>query len=78
MMFFANKMNSAPIHLLNEDTSDGTFCYGAPTCNAQVAFHNATRAPAWRMLSEQRKFCPRCRVSFTEHLRAFLFQSSDV
>ena len=78
MMFFTNKMNSAPIHLLNEDTSDGKCCYGATTCNAQVAFHNATRAPAWRMLSEQRKFCPRCRVSFTEALRAFLFQSSDV
>ena len=78
MMFFTNKVNSAPIHLLNEDTSDGKYCYGATSCNVQVAFHNATRAPAWRMLSEQRKFCPRCRASFTEDLRAFLFQSSPV
>ncbi len=78
MMFFTNKMNSAPIHLLNEDASDGKHCYGATSCNVQVAFHNATRAPAWRVLSEQRKFCPRCQASFTEDLRAFLFQSSPV
>ncbi len=78
MMFYTNKVNSAPIHLLNEDTSDGQYCYGAKSCDVQVVFHNATRSPAWRMLSEQRTFCPRCRTSFSEDLRAFLFQSSSV
>ena len=78
MMFYTNKVNSAPIHFLNEDTSDGKYCYGAKFCNAQVVFHNASRLPAWRMLSEQRPFCPRCRLSFSDDLRAFLFQSSSV
>ena len=76
-MFFTNKVNSGPIHLLNEDTSDGQYCYSAKTCNIQVAFHNATRSPAWRMLSVQRKFCTRCRASFSEELRAFLFPSNS-
>ncbi len=76
-MFFTNKVNSGPIHLLNEDTSDGQYCYSAKTCNIQVAFHNATRSPAWRMLSVQRKFCARCRASFSEELRAFLFPSNS-
>ncbi len=76
-MFFTNKVNSGPIHLLNEDTSDGQYCYSAETCNIQVAFHNATRSPAWRMLSVQRRFCNRCRASFSEELRAFLFPSNS-
>ena len=62
IMFYTNKMKSAPIHLLNEETSDGQYCYGAKSCNAQVAFQNATRDAAWRMLSVQRQFCPKCRV----------------
>ena len=76
-MFYTNKVNSAPIHLLNEETSDGKYCYGAKSYNSQVAFHNATRSPAWRMLSVQRPFCPKCRHSFCDDLRAFLFQSSS-
>ncbi len=73
MMFYTNKVNSAPIHLLNEETSDGKYCYGANSCNAQVVFRNATLSPAWRMLSEQRRFCPRRRPSFSDDLCAFLF-----
>ena len=46
MMFYTNKVNSAPIHLLNEETSDGKYCYSAKSCNVQVVFHNATRSPA--------------------------------
>ena len=78
MVSYTNKVNSAPIHLLNEDTSDGKYCYGAKSCYALVAFHNATRSPAWRMLSEQRPFCPRCRHPFSDDLRTLLFQSSSV
>ena len=63
MMFFTNQVRSAPIHLLNEDTSDGRYCYGAKTCNTQVAVQNATRDAAWRMLAVKRQFCPKCRNS---------------
>ncbi len=77
MMFFTNKVRSAPIRLLNEETSDGRCCYGATSCNTQVAFQNATRDAAWRMLSVQRQFCPKCRNSWSADLRAFLLQSSS-
>ncbi len=77
LMFYANKVNSAPIHMLNEEMSDGKYCYGAESCNTQVAFHNATRSPAWRMLSVQKQFCPKCRHSWSDDLRAFLLQSSS-
>ena len=77
MMLFTNKVRSTPIHLLNEDTSDGKYCYGAKSCNTQVVFQNATRDAAWRMLSVQRQFCPKCRSSWSADLRAFLLQSSS-
>ena len=77
VMVYTNKTNSAPIHLLNEEVSDGQYCYGAKTCNSQVAFQNATRDAAWRMCSVQRQFYPKCRNSWSADLRAFLLQSSS-
>ena len=77
MMFFTNEVQSAPIHLLNEGTSDGKCCYGAKSCNTQVALQNAMRDEAWRMLSVQRQFCPKCRNSWSADLRAFLLQTSS-
>ncbi len=75
-MFFTNKASSAPIHLLDEDASDGQFCRSSKTCNAKVAFHAATRSPAWRMLAEPRKFYPRCKASYSDDLLSFVFPSS--
>ncbi len=75
-VFFTNKVNSAPIHLLDEDASDGQWCRASKTCNAKVAFHAANRAPAWRMLAEPRKFCPRRKASYSADLLSFVFSSS--
>ncbi len=76
MMFYTTKVNSAPIHLLDKDASDGKWCRACKTCNAKVAFHAAKREPAWRMLAEPRNFGPKCKASYSADLLSFVFSSS--